>query len=411
MLNKISDRILSKYEKQGLAADVIQSVIFIIAFIFFFPPRMITVKETYIKIDFYFKLLMCAYVYIISLCYLIRNRILPIIIVSINLFCGYLFLSTLINHGDLKMALWTEWIIISAMVLLIWNSMERNPVWCLKTLWLIYYGAVLINLYYVFQYAQVGKRSLPMEEIFFFGNFNVFIQWFLPAQIIAYVIYRNTGKLMAKILYLVVCVLNWGVIYYLKSSTSLVALTLFDIYMLLLNRKETAKIFNIVIYTIVNSIFFISIVVVRIQNRAIEFLVTGLRSNMTFSGRTPIWDKALTSIKNHLILGVGIKPFDMKKAELGGFNHSHNLGLEILYTGGLIAIMLFALVVVVVMIKIVKAQDINYKFIGCFSAFIGCYFLSAQFESHSTMVSVICLSIVYFILDAFERKRLCDSIE
>lgn len=72
--------------------------------------------------------------------------------------------------------------------------------------------------------------------------------------------------------------------------------------------------------------------------------------------------------------------------------------------------LLFAAMVVIVIIKIRKAKMVDYCIVGCFSAFLGSYFLAAQFESHTIMVSVICFAIVYFVLDAFERARFQENI-
>lgn len=402
MINKVSEKILAFYEDQGVGVTILQSFIFAVAFIALFPPRMLLTVDVYIKVDLYLKLIVVAYIYLISFCYIVRYKKMPFLVIAVSLYCIAVFVSTVVNHGDIKVAIWADGILAIAMVLLIFNVMERNYDWGLKLLYIVYYVAILINLFFVFQTIGIGISD-SMDRTFLFGNYNRFIKWFLPAQAIGYIISRKSEKKIVKVSFFLLCLLNVGVIFYVESATSIVVILIFDLYMLLFNNEVTKKILSIYTYLIGNILFFICIVVLRVQNDFISNIVRYLGKNMTFSSRTPIWDNALYFIRQNPILGVGMESVENIKSKLG-FSAVHNTFLEILYTGGAIGFTFFAIIVTVIVIKIIRCRNVDYKIIGCLSMFLGCYFLSAQFESHTIMVSVINFSIVYFLLNAYSKE-------
>lgn len=402
MINKVSEKILAFYEDQGVGVTILQSFIFAVAFIALFPPRMLLTVDVYIKVDLYLKLIVVAYIYLISFCYIVRYKKMPFLVIAVSLYCIAVFVSTVVNHGDIKVAIWAKGIIVVTMVLLIWNSTVRDPDWCLKLLYLIFYGAILINLYFVLQTMGSGIPE-SMEETFLFGNYNGFIQWFLPAQAVGYILSKKSISNIVRISYLLLCLLNFGVLLYVKSVTSIIVMLIFDLYILFFNKEAMKKIFNIYTYLAGSIIFFIGIVVLRFQNSFITNTISHLGKNMTYSGRTPIWDKALYVIRQSPILGVGLKPVESIESELG-FGAAHNMFLETLYTGGVVAFVFFAIIVAAITATIIRCRNVDYQIIGCLSMFLGCYFLSAQFESHTIMVSVIYFSVVYFLLNVYSKE-------
>lgn len=404
MIYKIADRMLTVYEKRGIKSDILQGILMVLAFLLFFPPRMLMTISVYEKVDVYLKLVMAAYVYFIALLFLIRMKRIPVFIIVVNLYCGALFLSTIIHHGDLKNAIWGNWVLIMAMIFLIWISMIRDVKWCLKLLYGIYYISILINLYFVIRTALMGVPDEFMEKIYFFGNYNGFIQWFMPAQVVGYILAKMSNNKYVKASYLILCILNLGVIFYVDSLTSMIILSAFDLYMLLLNRKIINRVFNIITYMIANLLFFVFVVVLRVQNYLIASGLLQMNSEITFSGRTPIWNNALKVIKENMLLGAGIEPLEVSRAKLG-ISTAHNMWLEILYMGGIIALILFAIVIIILVVRIIKEKNLDNKIIGCISTFFGCFFLASQFESQSNMVFILFFSIVYFGLDAFVKRN------
>lgn len=125
-------------------------------------------------------------------------------------------------------------------------------------------------------------------------------------------------------------------------STGLIAIAVVDILICIyLVKKINFSYFKTYcIYMIVT----FAIVVCRIQNIFSFIIVDMLGKDLTFTGRTHDWDLVFSMIPQKLLLGHGIMDQATEKMILGDV-YTHNAVLEQLFRGGLLALLLFVMIV------------------------------------------------------------------
>lgn len=106
-------------------------------------------------------------------------------------------------------------------------------------------------------------------------------------------------------------------------------------------------------------------------------LIVYLNKVDTF-GRFEVWQKALFYIKNKIILGNGIEFQNIIISRLG-YGQAHNKYLDVIYMGGIIAMMFFMLALTYLVIKLHKDMELKYSRV--LSAFLITYFISFITES------------------------------
>ena len=68
---------------------------------------------------------------------------------------------------------------------------------------------------------------------------------------------------------------------------------------------------------------------------------------LTLSGRTFIWERAYAEIAKSPLIGYGCEPMDLSIEKII-LNHAHNMFLEIMYRGGIIALILFIIAFILI---------------------------------------------------------------
>ena len=97
------------------------------------------------------------------------------------------------------------------------------------------------------------------------------------------------------------------------------------------------------------------IVFLRFQNIFSYLIEDVLKKDLTFTGRTIMWDYAILLIQKNPIIGYGYMDQETETILLGGA-HSHNILLEQLLRGGIIYAILFALMIFLLSSKLKKAS-------------------------------------------------------
>ena len=97
------------------------------------------------------------------------------------------------------------------------------------------------------------------------------------------------------------------------------------------------------------------IVFFRFQNMFSYFIEDVLKKDLTFTGRTKIWDSAILLIRRNPILGYGYMNQESEIILLGG-PHTHNILLEQLLRAGVVYVILFATMLFLLDAKLKKAK-------------------------------------------------------
>ena len=139
----------------------------------------------------------------------------------------------------------------------------------------------------------------------------------------------------------------------IKSSTALVGFSVFIlIYIVRMKWNIWVK---PIWFLLFNVAFFIGIIILRLQNLFGFFIVDVLHKELTFTGRTFIWDQALLKILRHPLIGNGMTEFPIGSYFVA--THPHNFMLYLLVKSGLIGFLLFAVSAVICAKKLEKNQD------------------------------------------------------
>ncbi len=78
-----------------------------------------------------------------------------------------------------------------------------------------------------------------------------------------------------------------------------------------------------------------------------------LGKSSTISGRTIIWEKAQYQVSKSPIIGNGLEPYEVSKSKIG-INRTHNLPLQLLYSGGILMIGIALLIMYRIIKKVLK---------------------------------------------------------
>ena len=135
--------------------------------------------------------------------------------------------------------------------------------------------------------------------------------------------------------------------FYTRSGVLVFGLLLFDLVMFFKIyrwRKFTVK--NILFVSIGTSLIFIFLS----QLSIVQYFIKNIYGRTgSFTGRLKIWGKSFGLIKNHLILGNGMRTLDQNRLYYGFFSagNAHNHWLEMLVEGGIIGFSLFILLILI----------------------------------------------------------------
>ena len=164
-----------------------------------------------------------------------------------------------------------------------------------------------------------------------------------------------------------------------------IMIALFLVYTI--NKKD----FPIKKYIVVALILFIGIVFLRFQN-IFSFIIEGwLKKDLTFTGRTYIWDIFISEIKKSILIGHGIVDSKYLILTLNA-GHAHNYFLQILYQGGLLTLSMFLGFFFSAINKVKNCNEKKYVGIVIFA-----YLISFIFEAYSlTNMFIIVLLIAYY---------------
>lgn len=192
---------------------------------------------------------------------------------------------------------------------------------------------------------------------FLLGHRNNVIFYILPALAFSftrsYLVY-NKIRSRAVLLFLA----SWTTVLLTWSANSIVAMFVVTVCLLFTNRENSKiKIINAYTGFFFSVIFFVTIVVFRLQYMFSWFIETLLNKSLTMTGRGDLWNNTFNSIGNNLIFGHGYNSHVQRVIDIGHMNSAHNIYLDLLYRGGIIQLFLFLCITLYIMKKMKKEKD------------------------------------------------------
>lgn len=145
-----------------------------------------------------------------------------------------------------------------------------------------------------------------------------------------------------------------------KSSTSLIVMVIFVIGMVMAETRMRLIFNPYLLAVIVVAVFFV-VVLLSSSETISGFIAAVANRDVTFSGRTLIWSSVMDAIVQRPLLGWGVMP-DADHITLLGHpeaSSAHNFYLEVLLSGGFLALFVYGAFVVLVL-KRLKSHEGSY---------------------------------------------------
>ena len=224
----------------------------------------------------------------------------------------------------------------------------------------------------------------PQHPYFFFGNVNSTIRLVLPGMLSSTVINHIMNKRFSihSIVYLAGFLYIYTKIY--PTTTSLMAVSFLIVWILFEHRfiNHTTQIYFICTCVVLA----LELLIVVLSDSTIIGIIADLFHKSTdFTGRASLWQRAMISIRENLILGIGKQSADELRISIGNVNGSHNYFLDTLYQRGVIGLSLTMILLFYPLFKgnrrNVRGDHVIYYLVG-YSICLLIMFLSEPFYEY-----------------------------
>lgn len=241
-------------------------------------------------------------------------------------------------------------------------------------------AACLINAVSIFVYYPSGGMNAFMLETagrdtyYFLAEDNATIFWTWSVLVVTWIYYfrynRTTKMLIWAAVYSAVTFFSYYYVWSVLAMMSVLAMIVVVFYYRKagtkgkkkkkIRFKRSAGKFNW--YWILALIANYIIVVSQSWTNYVDLINTYLKKSATLSGRTRIWDRSIEWISKSPLIGYGQETLEASVEKLG-INHTHNIMLETLFRGGIIAAVLFILFLLCLGNRSKKVNSSIYNFL------------------------------------------------
>ena len=179
------------------------------------------------------------------------------------------------------------------------------------------------------------------------------------------------------------------------SATTSLAMLFLVASLLVIQKKRMRGFFNGLTMLVGSGILFLLVVVVRIENHMGPFIAGVFGKSITFSGRTPIWDLAFTLLDGqHVVFGYGVSGNEYLIINQAHYYHTHNIYLDVLFTSGLIGLILMLCLLGLTAIRLYKCRH-NIS-VAVLSSFFGAYLMVGTMEPMTNVSFFLFISLAYY---------------
>ena len=316
-----------------------------------------------------------------------RGKIDKFILFVILFYCSLLFSTFYFSQSYVNLIY--EFASILSWIVLFKINMLDNKDKFLTTLENTFFILLLINFITIILFpGGFYLNSSGYSGNYFLGYDNNLITYIFPALALSFTNSLNKNdKIGLKSIFLLI--ISFCSITFTWSATGVVSMVIMIVlfFAYTINKKN----FPIKKYIVVALSLFIGIVFLRFQN-IFSFIIEGwLKKDLTFTGRTYIWDIFIGEIKKSILIGHGIVDSKYLIRTLNA-GHAHNYFLQILYQGGLVTFSMFLGFFFSAINKVKNCKEKKYVGIVIFA-----YLISFIFEAYSlTNMFIIVLLIAYY---------------
>lgn len=288
--------------------------------------------------------LVVASKYVISL----RSARIKVYLLYALILAACLLVSTIINSGSFSNYILTMGIFL-AIIIFSDTELSKRPDEFITSAAIILGAYVLINFvtivlfpngfYVVANYIKINGITMIRDLVpcYFLGFRNVMFTTILPA-IVLNIISWDISRKKINIFSLTVILAGISSFFILWSATSIMVSIIFIITYSVSKKIDNRTIINAIYFLCF--IFFITIVIFRLQDALSFIIVNILHKDLTFTNRTGIWDNAIMLIKQNPVLGYGYMEHEFYVNAIGA-SHAHDYYLDVWMRGGVLALLAF----------------------------------------------------------------------
>lgn len=298
-------------------------------------------------------------------------------------------LPTLLYEGSKE--LWAHnWLAYVAVAMLVSMLVHRRPKELLAGVLLAACGLSVCNVVSMVLF----PGGVYAAEFYFYDNRNAAYQisfLSLACSLLLDYAFRKRFSLRSLMVFVVVIAqtLLSG------SATTSLAMLFLVASLLAIQKKRMRGFFNGLTMLVGSGILFLLVVVVRIENHMGPFIAGVFGKSITFSGRTPIWDLVFALLDGqHVFFGYGVSGNEYLIINQVHYYHTHNIYLDILFTSGLIGLVLMLCLLGLTAIRLYKSRH-NIS-IAILSSFLGAYLIVGIMEPMANVSFFLFISLAYY---------------
>jgi len=261
---------------------------------------------------------------------------------------------------------------------------------------------VLINFATIILFPQGMYEFNNYTQNYFLGYRNNSIMLFFPAIIFSIVrSLRKYNKLTLSSF--VITAVSFATVILAFSATSVIGMTVFILFLLLALINKMPNFLNIITYLAINITYFFGVIILRLQEAFAFIIVDMLGRDLTFTGRTKIWDSALAAFAKSPVFGVG-EIENQASRDLIGATHAHNYYLDLLYKSGLPGFLIFFAILIICGVALYRNRK-NGKIPFIVSGAICAFMIMLQSEAYYNIYYFFSiLTLAAFIPYALPKK-------
>jgi O-antigen ligase len=331
-------------------------------------------------IDSIFNVCRIISAFIILLMYMSRGKTSKIMAYIITLSFVF-FLSTWLNRGDLEQCFKTYTTIV-VFGMLIEIEVCRDVLSLLRCLRRLLALFVFVNFISILLFPD-GFYILHagfLSTGWFLGYKNSIMTYILPCICVSLLYAHFTAGRITNGTAVILAISVYSIIH-VWSAVSLVGIFIVVFFITIIYKHNFSAVFNMRNYLIVVTIFFVLVIVLGVQRHFSFFIEQILDKDLTFTGRTDIWEKAIFYITQFPVIGSGIEYFELIQTKIGE-SSTHDMYLEIMYRGGVVALLVFLAIIYAV------SKRLNHRkrseFVNILSCVIFAYLAMVLAESFTT---------------------------
>lgn len=261
---------------------------------------------------------------------------------------------------------------------------------------------VLINFATIILFPQGMYEFNTFTQNYFLGYRNNSIMLFFPAIIFSIVrSLRKYNKLTLSSF--VITAVSFATVILAFSATSVIGMTVFTLFLLLALINKMPNFLNIITYLAINIAYFFGVIILRLQEAFAFIIVDMLGRDLTFTGRTKIWDAAFAAFAKSPVFGVG-EIENQASRDLIGATHAHNYYLDLLYKSGLPGFLIFFAILIICGVALYRNRK-NGKIPFIVSGAICAFMIMLQSEAYYNIYYFFSiLTLAAFIPYALPKK-------